>query len=204
VALLVSAVGKRPWRSPVVGADARAREISDARRQVCCRPLEVGRGDVERSVSSGDPQPAVRWRSGEHGRLRARMRRVLLAAGARGSLAGLLGGALNMATRPSIGMRTVRWLRRWRCGSLAGTARCGSSPIHQASAERVHGVIYPPRVALIGFGAIRDRPWAQDGMIGARPIVRASLAADHRASDGHAGGRLLASIDRQLQNPEAL
>jgi len=70
--------------------------------------------------------------------------------------------------------------------------------------DLVHGVIYPPQVALVGFGAVRDRPWAADGLLGARPTVIASLAADHRASDGHAGGCFLALIDRQLQTPEEL
>ncbi len=57
--------------------------------------------------------------------------------------------------------------------------------------DLVHGVIYPPQVALVGFGDIRERPWAAGGMIGARPVVTATLAADHRASDGHAGSRFL-------------
>ena len=71
-------------------------------------------------------------------------------------------------------------------------------------AQLVHGVIYPPQVALVGFGAISERPWAEDGMIGARPIVTATLAADHRASDGARGARLLEVIDRHLQHPEEL
>ena len=70
--------------------------------------------------------------------------------------------------------------------------------------DLVHGVIYPPQVALVGFGAVRERPWAADGMLGVRPTVIATLAADHRASDGHTGGRFLALIDRQLQKPETL
>jgi pyruvate dehydrogenase E2 component (dihydrolipoamide acetyltransferase) len=70
--------------------------------------------------------------------------------------------------------------------------------------DLVHGVIYPPQVALVGFGAIRERPWAADGMIGARPVAMATLAADHRASDGHAGSRFLSLIDRRLQRPEEL
>jgi pyruvate dehydrogenase E2 component (dihydrolipoamide acetyltransferase) len=41
-------------------------------------------------------------------------------------------------------------------------------------------------------------------MVGARPVVTATLAADHRASDGHRGGLFLAAIDRLLQQPEAL
>jgi len=38
----------------------------------------------------------------------------------------------------------------------------------------------------------------------ARPLITATLAADHRASDGHRGGRFLAAIDRLLQEPEKL
>ena len=41
-------------------------------------------------------------------------------------------------------------------------------------------------------------------MVGVRPTVRATLAADHRVSDGHDGARFLAAIDRLLQHPEAL
>lgn len=70
--------------------------------------------------------------------------------------------------------------------------------------EEVFGVIYPPQVALVGFGTIVERPWAENGMVGARPVVRATLAADHRASDGHEGARFLATIARLLHTPEAL
>lgn len=70
--------------------------------------------------------------------------------------------------------------------------------------ESVFGVIYPPQVALVGCGKIIDRPWAADGMLGVRPAVTVTLAADHRVSDGHRGGRFLIAIDRLLQNPEKL
>jgi pyruvate dehydrogenase E2 component (dihydrolipoamide acetyltransferase) len=70
--------------------------------------------------------------------------------------------------------------------------------------ESVFGVIYPPQVALVGFGKIIERPWAVDGLIGIRPTIAMSLAADHRASDGHRGGRFLSAIERLLQNPEKL
>jgi pyruvate dehydrogenase E2 component (dihydrolipoamide acetyltransferase) len=66
------------------------------------------------------------------------------------------------------------------------------------------GVIYPPQVAILGFGTPATRPWAVDGRIEARQIMTASLAADHRVSDGHRGALLLAEIDRRLQQPEAL
>ncbi len=68
----------------------------------------------------------------------------------------------------------------------------------------VFGVIYPPQVSLVGFGKVTERPWAEGGMIGARPVVTATLAADHRASDGHRGALFLAAIGRLLQEPEKL
>jgi pyruvate dehydrogenase E2 component (dihydrolipoamide acetyltransferase) len=70
--------------------------------------------------------------------------------------------------------------------------------------DEVLGVIQPPQVALVGFGALRERPWAEGGKLEARPVVRATLAADHRVSDGLRGARLLAAIARALDAPERL
>lgn len=70
--------------------------------------------------------------------------------------------------------------------------------------ESVQGVIYPPQVALVGFGKVVDRPWARDGMLGVRPCVTVTLAADHRATDGFTGSRFLDTIDHLLQTPEEL
>ena len=74
----------------------------------------------------------------------------------------------------------------------------------ERGAETVFGIIYPPQVAIIGFGSISTRPWIVDGRFEARPLVTVSLAADHRASDGHIGALLLNAIDRLLQEPEKL
>jgi len=70
--------------------------------------------------------------------------------------------------------------------------------------ESVFGVIYPPQVALVGFGKIIERPVAQNGLLGIRPAIDATLAADHRVSDGHRGGRFLLAVERLLQEPETL
>jgi pyruvate dehydrogenase E2 component (dihydrolipoamide acetyltransferase) len=75
----------------------------------------------------------------------------------------------------------------------------------ERGAEAVLPVIYPPQVAMVGFGAIVRRPWVDDeGGLVARPVVQVSLAADHRASDGHLGSRFLAAIADHLQRPESL
>jgi pyruvate dehydrogenase E2 component (dihydrolipoamide acetyltransferase) len=70
--------------------------------------------------------------------------------------------------------------------------------------ETVYGVIYPPQVALIGFGKTMEQPWAENGMLGVRPILTATLAADHRATDGHRGAQFLDALNRHLQEPSSL
>jgi pyruvate dehydrogenase E2 component (dihydrolipoyllysine-residue acetyltransferase) len=124
---------------------------------------------------------------------------------------GLIAPALHDADRKSLTeiMAGVRDLvQRARTGRLRSSEM--SDPtltvtnLGEHGVDLVHGVIYPPQVALVGFGAVRDRPWAVGGMLGVRPTVMATLAADHRASDGHTGSRLLSLIDRQLQKPETL
>jgi len=124
---------------------------------------------------------------------------------------GLIAPALHDADKKSLGeiMAGVRDLvARARAGRLRSSEM--SDPtitvtnLGERGVDLVHGVIYPPQVALVGFGAVRERPWAVDGMLGVRPVVTATLAADHRASDGHAGSRFLTVIERQLKKPEEL
>ena len=70
--------------------------------------------------------------------------------------------------------------------------------------DAVWGVIYPPQVAIVGFGRIVVRPWFVDGAVSARPTVCITLAADHRASDGHRGALFLEKIGQLLAEPGAL
>jgi len=99
-------------------------------------------------------------------------------------------------------------VRRARAGSLRSSEM--SDPtitvtnLGDQGVDEVFAIIYPPQVAIVGFGRLAPRPWAEDGMIGAVPAVVASLAADHRASDGHRGARFLAALAALLQEPEKL
>lgn len=74
----------------------------------------------------------------------------------------------------------------------------------ERGAEKVYGVIYPPQVALVGFGAIVHKPRAVNDAIGIRPVIHTVLAGDHRATDGHTGSRFLERLNEQLQHPEHL
>lgn len=70
--------------------------------------------------------------------------------------------------------------------------------------EKVFGVIYPPQVALVGLGKITPQPWAVNGALCVRPVLVATLAGDHRATDGHKGGLFLEALNRNLQEVEKL
>lgn len=111
--------------------------------------------------------------------------------------------------RPDEIMVNLRDLvKRVRAGMLRSSeiadATITVTSLGEEGVETVFGIIYPPQVALVGFGKITEEVWAADGMIGAKPTVVATLAADHRASDGHRGGLFLAAIQRLLQEPEKL
>jgi pyruvate dehydrogenase E2 component (dihydrolipoamide acetyltransferase) len=70
--------------------------------------------------------------------------------------------------------------------------------------DKVYGVIYPPQVALVGFGKTSDQVWIENGMLGIRPVAIATLAGDHRATDGRTGAQFLDALNKHLQEPEKL
>ena len=70
--------------------------------------------------------------------------------------------------------------------------------------DTVFGVIYPPQVALVGLGKPAQKVCAVDGGIRIATTIQATLAADHRASDGHRGALFLAAVGELLQQPETL
>lgn len=70
--------------------------------------------------------------------------------------------------------------------------------------ESVFPIINPPQVAIVGFGKMMQRPWVVENHVVPRTVMTATLAADHRVSDGHRGGLFLAALDRLLQEPSKL
>ncbi len=97
---------------------------------------------------------------------------------------------------------------RARAGSLRSSEMSDPSitvtNLGDEGVDAVFGVIYPPQVALVGFGKPMQRVCAIDGGIRIVTAVQASLAADHRASDGHRGALFLSAIGEYLQQPEVL
>ena len=124
---------------------------------------------------------------------------------------GLVAPALHHTDRQSRGdlMKSFRDLvQRARTGSLRSSELSDPTitvtSLGEQGVESVFGIIYPPQVALVGFGKVVERPWSVDGQVVSRQVMTATLSADHRVSDGHRGGLFLAAIDRKLQEPEQL
>lgn len=78
------------------------------------------------------------------------------------------------------------------------------SSLGERGVEALFPIIYPPQVAILGFGTPLAKPWSVDGRIQTQPVMVASLAADHRVSDGHRGALLLQRIGELLNTPEAM
>lgn len=98
--------------------------------------------------------------------------------------------------------------KRARAGSLRSSeisdATITVTNLGEQAVESVFGVIYLPQVALVGFGGIASRPWVVDSVVCAQPVLCATLAADHRVSDGHQGASFLAELRDLLQQPQML
>ena len=99
-------------------------------------------------------------------------------------------------------------IMRTRAGHLRSSELTDSTitvtSLGDRGVEKTFGVIYPPQVALVGMGKIMDQPWVENGMLGIRPVMVATLAGDHRATDGHRGGIFLEALNQKLQEVEKL
>jgi pyruvate dehydrogenase E2 component (dihydrolipoamide acetyltransferase) len=124
---------------------------------------------------------------------------------------GLVAPALHDTDHQSLDdlMRTFRDLvKRARAGTLRSSELSDPTitvtSLGEQNVETVIPIIYPPQVAIVGFGRIVERPWSVQGKIVSRPVVNGTLSADHRVTDGHRAGRFLRALDRLLQEPEKL
>jgi pyruvate dehydrogenase E2 component (dihydrolipoamide acetyltransferase) len=124
---------------------------------------------------------------------------------------GLIAPAIHDTDTLSLGdlMQKLQDLvKRARAGTLRSSELSDSTitvtSLGEQGVDAVYGVIYPPQAALVGFGTLAQRPWIIDGAVVARPVVTATLSADHRVSDGHRGALFLAAIERLLQEPSTL
>ena len=99
-------------------------------------------------------------------------------------------------------------VQRMRAGRIRSSEMADAtitvSSLGERGVEALYGIIYPPQVAIVGYGKSAIRPWVVDNAIGPRSVVTITLSADHRVSDGHAGALFLAEIGKLLQEPDKL
>ena len=122
---------------------------------------------------------------------------------------GLVNPAIHDADQgslPQLFERILDVTRRARAGQLRSSefsdAAITITSLGDQGVDAVFGVIHPPQVAIVGFGAIAPRPWVVDDRVEIRRVVTLSLSADHRVSDGHRGGRFLRVVEQHLRAPE--
>ncbi len=99
-------------------------------------------------------------------------------------------------------------ITRTRSGKLRGSEMTQQTVtitnLGDLGVESVYGVIYPPQVAIVGLGRIIDSPWAEGDALSVRKVMQATIAGDHRATDGRTGALFLERLDHFLQNPQEL
>ena len=110
-------------------------------------------------------------------------------------LAGLMEEFRALVTRARAG--------RLRASELAAPTIILTS-LGEDSVDAVFPIIQPPQVAIVGAGAIAERPWVVAGQVVPRQVLGLSLGADHRVTDGRLGARFLARIAERLLDPGSL
>jgi len=110
-------------------------------------------------------------------------------------LAGLMEEFRALVTRARAG--------RLRASELAAPTIILTS-LGEDSVDAVFPIIQPPQVAIVGAGAIVERPWVVDGKVVPRQVLTLSLGADHRVTDGRLGAQFLARLARRLGEPASL
>ncbi len=100
---------------------------------------------------------------------------------------------------------------------LAGQARDGSITPHALTGgtftvnnygafgnDDGDPIINHPEGAILGIGAIRERPWVVDGELAVRQVARFTLAFDHRICDGGEAGRFVTEVATLCEQPSRL
>ena len=117
--------------------------------------------------------------------------------------------SMPAANRPRVLMSELQQLvARVRSGHMrSGELSAGTitlTSLGEEGVETLLPIIYPPQVAIVGFGSPLARPWVVDGQLAVRTVLHISLAADHRVSDGRQGAQFVTRIAELLSRPGEL
>ncbi|MEM3061000.1 MAG: 2-oxo acid dehydrogenase subunit E2, partial [Candidatus Bathyarchaeia archaeon] len=65
-------------------------------------------------------------------------------------------------------------------------------------------IINPPETAILGVGAIKQKPVIENGEISFKEFMYLCLSFDHRVIDGAGAAKFLQTLKRLLENPYLL
>jgi len=99
--------------------------------------------------------------------------------------------------------RSINRGDRLRSSELSG-ATITTTNMGQIGADCVFGIIYPPQVAIIGFGKVKKVAQVCGEQINIGEQLTICLSADHRVIDGMLAAKFLNSLAKKLQKPEQL
>lgn len=78
------------------------------------------------------------------------------------------------------------------------------SNIGMHDVDELTPIINAPQAAIIGVGAVRERPVARAGALVVRPTAVLTLACDHRVVNGVEAGQFFADLKATVENPLAM
>lgn len=78
------------------------------------------------------------------------------------------------------------------------------SNIGMLDVDELTPIINAPQAAIVGVGAVRERPVVRAGALAVGRTAMLTLACDHRIVNGIEAGEFLADLKRVLENPIAL
>lgn len=124
---------------------------------------------------------------------------------------GLLAPAITDVDKKSLGVlasETRELAERTRSGKATpdelGRGTFTVSNLGMFGAESFVAIINPPQAAIVAVGAATETPVVKDGQIVIAPIMKATISADHRVSDGVVGAQYLQAVKALLETPMRL
>lgn len=99
--------------------------------------------------------------------------------------------------------RAIESGERLRSSELSG-ATITTTNMGERGTDSVFGIIYPPQVAIIGFGRVKKVPQISEDKISIGEQLTVCLSADHRVVDGMLAAKFLNFFAKKLQGPEQL
>ena len=121
---------------------------------------------------------------------------------------GLVSPIIPDVDRKSLGQiarETKAMVDRARAGKLRGEDYADGtftiSNLGMFGIDTFVAIINPPQAGILAVGAIREVPVVRDGQIAIGSIMKVTLSADHRATDGVRGAQFLSDVRAALEKP---